>query len=128
MPAGELVAFVTCPPDKAEELSTSIVESRLAACVNIVAGVTSVYTWEGKLNKDSESLLIIKTNVGAYEAFEKKVKELHPYDTPEIICLPIEKGSQAYLDWLNQSIRTFPSAGVDSTNKSVPSASADSTK
>lgn len=101
---GEVVAFVTCPCDKAEDLASSIVESRLAACVNIVAKVTSVYTWEGKLNKDSESLLIIKTNRKVYDAFEKKVKELHPYDVPEIICLPIEVGSPAYLNWLNGSI------------------------
>lgn len=102
--SGELVAFVTCPPDKAEEIATAIVESRLAACVNIISGITSVYTWEGTVNKDSETLLIIKTNRGFYDAFETKIKELHPYDVPEIICLPIELGSKAYLSWLNQSI------------------------
>jgi periplasmic divalent cation tolerance protein len=101
---GELVALVTCPPDKAEDLASSIVESRLAACVNIIGRVTSVYTWEGKIEKDSEALLIIKTNRKTYDAFEKRVKELHPYDVPEIICLPIELGSSAYLAWLNQSI------------------------
>jgi periplasmic divalent cation tolerance protein len=100
----ELVAFVTCPPDKAEGIAASIVESRLAACVNILPGITSVYTWEGKLNKDSESLLVIKTNRKIYDAFETKIKEIHPYDVPEIICVPIELGSQAYLSWLNQSI------------------------
>lgn len=102
--SGELVAFVTCPPDKAEGIATSIVESRLAACVNIVPGITSVYTWEGAVNKDSETLLIIKTNRSSYDAFETKIKELHPYDVPEIICVPIELGSKAYLSWLNQSI------------------------
>jgi periplasmic divalent cation tolerance protein len=101
---GEVVAFVTCPPDKADALATSLVESRLAACVNIISKITSVYTWEGKLNKDSESLLIIKTNRKTYDAFEKRVKELHPYDVPEIICVPIELGSSAYLAWLNQSV------------------------
>lgn len=100
----ELVAFVTCPPDKAEGIATSIVEGRLAACVNIVPGITSVYTWEGVVNKDSETLLIIKTNRRFYDAFETKIKELHPYDVPEIICVPIELGSKAYLSWLNQSI------------------------
>lgn len=101
---GELVAFVTCPPDKAEGLASSIVENRLAACVNIISNITSIYTWEGKLNLDKESLLIIKTNCKSYDAFEKMVKELHPYDLPEIICLPVEAGSAAYLDWLNQSL------------------------
>lgn len=102
--AGELVAFVTCPPDKAEALAASIVESKLAACVNIVPGITSVYFWEGELNKDGESLLIIKTTTAAFESFEKKVRELHPYDVPEVICLPISMGSQPYLDWLNKNV------------------------
>lgn len=102
--ADELVAFVTCPPDQADRIATAIVESRLAACVNILPTVTSVYAWEGDQHRDSETLLIIKTNRKNYEAFETKIKELHPYDLPEIICVPIELGSQAYLNWLNQSV------------------------
>ncbi|MBX9668184.1 MAG: divalent-cation tolerance protein CutA [Candidatus Obscuribacterales bacterium] len=101
---GELVAFVTCPPDKAESLAVQIVESKLAACVNIVPGITSVYLWEGELNKDGESLLIMKTNKSVYDKFESKIKSLHPYEVPEILCLPIESGSRAYLDWLNKCL------------------------
>jgi periplasmic divalent cation tolerance protein len=101
---GELVALVTCPPDQAEVIAKTIVESRLAACVNILPGITSIYSWEGAIHKDPETLLIIKTNRAFYDAFETKIKEIHPYDVPEIICVPIELGSQAYLSWLNQSI------------------------
>ncbi|SRR5579883_2673248 len=102
--SNELVALVTCPPEKAEEIAEALVESKLAACVNIVAGITSIYRWQGQINKDPEFLLIIKTSRKVYDALEKKLKEVHPYDVPELICLPIEAGSKAYLEWMNQSI------------------------
>jgi periplasmic divalent cation tolerance protein len=102
--AGEVVAFVTCPQEKAEGIATTLVEDQLAACVNIVGQVRSIYRWEGTLNKDTESLLIIKTNLMVWDPFVEKVSEIHPYDTPEIICLAIEEGSKPYLDWLNHSI------------------------
>lgn len=103
--AGEVVALVTCPGDKAEGIATALVEDELAACVNIVKQVTSVYRWEGTVKKDQESLLIIKTSKMVWETFVEKVSEIHPYDTPEIICVPIEAGSEPYLEWLNNSIR-----------------------
>lgn len=103
--AGEVVALVTCPGDKAEGIATALVEEQLAACVNIVNQVTSIYRWEGTVKKDQESLLIIKTSLMVWDPFVEKVTEIHPYDTPEIICLPIEDGSKPYLDWLNDSIK-----------------------
>ena len=102
--SGELVALVSCPPDKAHEVASRLVEARLAACVNVVSGVSSIYRWQGKVTTDQESLLVIKTNRQIWESFQKMVEEIHPYDVPEIICLPIEMGNKAYLDWLNNSV------------------------
>ena len=100
----ELIALVTCPKVIAEKMAVSLVEAQVAACVNIIAEVTSVYQWEDNIEKEPESLLIVKTNDSCWKAFEKKVNELHPYDVPEIISVSIEKGNKAYLDWLNQSV------------------------
>lgn len=100
----ELVAFITCPQNKAESIAFQLVEKKVCACVNIIDSVTSVYTWEGKVQKDSEALMIAKTNSTTWSSFESLVNELHPYDVPEIISVPIELGNQAYLDWLNKSL------------------------
>ena len=102
----ELIVFVTAPDDEsqAERIATSLVEERLAACVNVVRGVQSVYRWEGKVARDRESLLIIKTNVASYAGLERRVKTLHPYSTPEVIAIRIEAGSQEYLAWLRESV------------------------
>ncbi len=102
--AGELIALVSCPPDKAHEVATKLVDARLAACVNVVKGVSSVYRWEGKVTTDDESLLVIKTNQTVWDSFQQMVQAVHPYDVPEIICVSIEKGNKAYLDWLNDSV------------------------
>jgi periplasmic divalent cation tolerance protein len=100
----ELVAFVTCPNlEEASRLAEMMVEERLAACVNLVQGVQSIYRWEGKTVRDSEVLLIIKTTRECYESLERRVKELHSYSTPEIITLRIERGSAEYLTWLRES-------------------------
>ncbi len=97
----EAVVLVTCPADQAERIATVLVEARLAACVNILPGVVSVYEWEGKLCKDAETMLVIKSSLGVYGALETKILEVHPYDVPEIILLPISTGSKSYLDWIN---------------------------
>jgi len=102
---GEVVALVTCPADKADGIAATLVADNLAACVNILPGVTSVYRWEGNIARDAESLLLIKTNSNLWSEFEKRVHEIHPYDIPEIICVPIEKGAKPYLDWLNASLK-----------------------
>ena len=100
----ELVALVTCPQNKAEQLASTLVERKVAACVNIIEKVISVYRWEGNIEKDQESLLVAKTNTITWDDFEASVKELHPYDVPEIISFDIEKGNSAYLEWLNNSL------------------------
>jgi len=99
-----IVVFITTPQDKAEKLSRKLVEEKLAACVNIVKEVDSIYWWEGKIEKDSESLLIMKTELGLLGKLVKRVKELHPYDVPEIIALPIIGGNPDYLKWISDSL------------------------
>ncbi len=100
----EIVIFITAPnEDEASRIARSLVEARLAACANIVKNVRSIYTWQGNIQDDSEVLMIIKTREGLFSAVAGKVKELHSYDVPEIIALPIIDGSPDYLNWLKES-------------------------
>lgn len=103
------VAYVTAPPDRAEDLAAALVESELVACVNIVPGLTSVYRWKGKIEKDGESLLIIKTRASLQSAVTAWVRAHHPYETPEVIFLPVEAGNPAYLAWVRDSTAGAPS-------------------
>ena len=89
--------------DVAERIASALVSSRKAACVNIVPGVVSVYTWKGKVEKDSELLLMIKTRQEHVAALTDLVKSLHPYEVPEVIALPIEGGSPGYLRWVQET-------------------------
>jgi periplasmic divalent cation tolerance protein len=100
----ELIVFVTAGSgEEASRIAQSLVSEHLAACVNIVAGVESIYWWEGKVTRDSEVLLIIKTTDERYKELEDRVKQLHSYSTPEVIAYPIERGSPDYLSWLRQN-------------------------
>ena len=93
-----VVVYVTAgSPAEGEHLARTLVEERLAACVNRIAPVQWVYRWEGKLEQSEEQLLIIKTQKDLFGALEKRVRELHSYSVPEIVALPIIGGSQAYL-------------------------------
>ncbi|OMO50690.1 Divalent ion tolerance protein, CutA [Corchorus capsularis] len=101
-----IVVYVTVPNREAgKKLAESIVKEKLAACVNIVPGLESVYLWEGKINTDPEELLIIKTRQSLLEALTEHVKANHEYDVPEVIALPITGGSPQYLEWLKNSTR-----------------------
>lgn len=103
----ELIVFVTTPNnEEAARLADALVSERLAACVNIVAAIESVYRWEGKITRDSEALMIIKTTDERYPELERRVKELHSYSTPEIVAIRIERGSEQYLNWLRNSTAT----------------------
>jgi periplasmic divalent cation tolerance protein len=100
-----LVALVTCATlEEARKIARGVVEKRLAACVNIVThAVESFYTWEGKLENSSEYLLMMKTTDERVQELQAEVLNLHSYDTPEFIVLPIVAGSEEYLKWLNDS-------------------------
>ena len=97
-----VVVFCTAPQGEAESLAKTLVEERLAACVNI-SPVRSCYIWEGKLNLDEETLLIIKAKKSRFEPLKNRILMLHSYAIPEIIALPIIAGHQPYLDWISQS-------------------------
>lgn len=100
--------FVTVPDEEtAKKISHGLVSSKLAACVNIVPKITSVYSWEGKINEDSELLLVIKTKAELVTELEKFVKENHPYSVPEVVCLGIDQqnSSKDYLDWILKSVK-----------------------
>ena len=96
-----LIILCTCPDlATAERIAETVVGERLAACVNIVPGLASIYRWEGQIQRDTELLLLIKTRQAVYPLLEARIRELHPYQIPEIIALPIQTGSAAYLDWM----------------------------
>jgi len=88
-----------------EAIARSLLENKLAACINMTA-VNSFYTWQGKINSDSEWQLIIKTDLALFELVSGKIQELHSYDVPEIIALPIVAGSQSYLSWIKENVNT----------------------
>jgi periplasmic divalent cation tolerance protein len=95
------VVFITAPNlECAERLARTLVEERLAACVNVVPGVRSFYRWEGEVQNDPEVLLIAKTSADRCSALATRVDELHPYDLPEVLELPAAGGSRAYLEWV----------------------------
>ncbi len=107
-PATELVTeFVvvlcTAPACGAEKIARPLVEERLAACVN-VSQVRSYFTWEGKLSQNNEELMIIKTERRMIEPLKRRIKELHSYQLPEIIVLPIVEGDAAYMQWISDSV------------------------
>lgn len=96
----------TCPDrETGLELARALVGERLAACVNLVPGVTSVYRWEDAVEEDAEVLLLVKTAADRTDALIERLSELHPYAVPEIIALPIQEGLDTYLNWLEASTR-----------------------
>ena len=100
-----VVVFVMAPVDQAPDLARAIVSARLAACVNVVGGVRSIYTWKGEVCDDAEALMVAKTRAELFEALWQKIVELHPYEVPEVIALPIAAGHAPYLAWLEESTR-----------------------
>ncbi len=101
MSSEHLVVFITAPSGAGEAaLARALVDERLVACVNLIPAVRSFYRWEGAVHDDAEVLLVCKTTVDRYDALEKRVTELHPYDEPEVIALPITHGSASYLQWV----------------------------
>lgn len=96
-----LVCFCTCPdPDCANRIAEALVGERLAACVNIVPGLRSVYRWQGALESADEVLLLVKTGREQLAALTARIRDLHPYELPEVIAVEVAGGSAAYLDWI----------------------------
>jgi periplasmic divalent cation tolerance protein len=100
------VVFCTCPSDDiAKSIATTLVTEKLAACVNIIHNVTSVYQWDNQIMCDNEVKLVIKSTAKLFSLIELKINELHPYDTPEIIAMNIQQGNEEYLHWIKESTK-----------------------
>jgi periplasmic divalent cation tolerance protein len=100
-----VLAITTTPEKDAVRISKALVESKFCACINIISNVTSIYHWKGNVETDTESILLIKTEKEFIELIEAKLKEVHPYELPELIVLPIDWGKSEYLDWISEWIR-----------------------
>jgi periplasmic divalent cation tolerance protein len=104
----DALVVITSAPDRvvAEKIAYALVERKLAACVNILADCTSVYRWQGKIETAGEVPMLIKTRADIYDEVEAAIKSLHPYELPEIIGVPVERGSSDYLAWVNAATVT----------------------
>ncbi|CAG9539135.1 unnamed protein product [Cercopithifilaria johnstoni] len=101
------VVYVTVPNSTvAQQIAREVVKGKYAACVNIVPTITSIYEWEDKVEEDKETLLVIKTKSAALDALKAKVLSMHPYKVPEFIALPIESGSESYLQWIDKQVNS----------------------
>jgi periplasmic divalent cation tolerance protein len=102
---GALVILCTCgSKDEAQRLASKLIEERLAACVNILPALQSLYRWQDKIEEATEILLLIKTRAERFALVRERITELHSYDTPEIIALPIWDGSEKYLNWIRDQV------------------------
>lgn len=100
------MVYCTCPDrDTASGLGRELIAGRLAACCNVVEGLTSVFRWEGTVEEDPEVLLIAKTTRERYPALERSIRENHPYELPEILAVPVSAGLDGYLDWVADETR-----------------------
>jgi periplasmic divalent cation tolerance protein len=100
-----IVALTTVgTAEDAERIARALVERRLAACVNVVPRVVSIYRWKGEVCRDEERLLVVKTRTEKLEALRDALLALHPYELPELVALPVEAGHGPYLDWLDESV------------------------
>jgi periplasmic divalent cation tolerance protein len=107
--ADALELHVTMPDsERAAALARALVDEGLAACVNIVPGVTSIYVWEGRVQEEAEVLCLVKTRPGVFDRIRERILELHPYEVPEILAFSVDDGSPAYLDWLRRATPDSP--------------------
>jgi periplasmic divalent cation tolerance protein len=102
----KIVVLVTCGSvQEARRIGSALVEAKLAPCANILeAPIRSIYRWKGQVERAREFLILLKTSRKRFAAIEREVRRLHSYDVPEIIALPIERGSRSYLKWISQSV------------------------
>ena len=102
----EIVVLITTPsPSDAKKIGRMLIKEHLAACVNVIPQVESLFYWEGKICQEHEALMVVKTTTRRFEKLTRQVKQLHPYSVPEIIALPIVKGSIDYLKWVRDMSR-----------------------
>ncbi len=99
-----MVVYITASGDNAKDLASALVREKLAACVNRVPGVESTYNWEGRVERDTEDLLIVKTRTDLFDRLKQRTQALHDYDVPEIVGVPIDQGSESYLEWMTASL------------------------
>ena len=103
------VVLTTAPTvEVARDLGSAVVGERLAACANVLPGVTSIYRWEGEVKREGEALVILKTTAGAVERLRARIVELHPYDVPEVVVLNVESGHEPYLAWVRAEVDSAP--------------------
>ena len=104
-----LIVLCTVPDDAvAKQIASALVTEQLAACINIVPGITSVYRWKGAIETDMELLLIMKTTATSYPQLQKRISALHPYELPEIIAVSLDRGLPDYLAWITTSLERNP--------------------
>ncbi|MCZ2154437.1 MAG: divalent-cation tolerance protein CutA [Bryobacterales bacterium] len=100
----KIMVFSTVPSEEvATAIARAVVQEELAACVNILPGITSVYRWQGAVDTSSEFLLIFKTRGALFEALRARIVALHPYEVPEVVAVPITAGHTPYLEWIDES-------------------------
>ncbi len=99
------VIYCTCPNEEtANKITDELLNKKLVACVNTLSNIASKYWWKGNIETDKEILLIMKTRKSLFLKVKESISRLHPYETPEIIALPIVEGNPAYLNWINDSV------------------------
>lgn len=105
-PPTSVLAVLSTAPDAAvaERIGTALVEERLAACVNILADVTSIYRWKGSVERATEVLMVVKTTPGAVARLRARIVDLHPYDVPEVLALAVPTGHEPYLEWVRAEV------------------------
>ena len=99
-----LVLTTASSEEECKKIARALVENRLAACVNVVSKIDSVYRWEGKVEEAQEYLLLIKTTAEAFPGVREAIGRLHPYEVPECIAVAVEEGSEPYLKWIDESV------------------------
>jgi len=106
----KIVVLSTCAsPEEAERVAQALVEKRLAACVNVVKGVRSVYRWNDAIENEEEVLLVIKTGRALLDDLRTEIERIHSYEVPEVIALPVVDGSERYLSWMSRELAHKPS-------------------
>jgi periplasmic divalent cation tolerance protein len=100
-----VLAITTCPENEADSIASSLVEDKLCACINIIKGITSIYHWNGKIEKDTECLILMKTEKNLTDRLHDTLRKIHSYEVPEFIIIAIEDGSEDYLSWISKSVK-----------------------